>query len=372
MTPGTVPSDGLAPETFYTYQIVFVPDMTQKYGLKIKGGAGEFRAAMNLVNGWQYTGLGPFYMKDSSSAQNIMASGITANLAGQGVADVVNSVADLAGSLQSGETTDSSNPQVQRVSEKIGALPLSIQPMVLDNFAEIHVYEPNVTPDGMMVWSEIVCLSFDRHVLGTKECDITTTSAPAAASQQTKNVTRAGGLQTGESALGRAVVANALGIPLDSPALQELSAGGLQSGETGASVPSIMNQVQVGCGEECKPSKTVNLFNFGKHHENPRRPRIETRRVIGPSSNLFALPQGSGGATESGGSAGPQGEGGLNSDEISDGFSTMPPVNQPIINQPIMDGDALRKLLIPEPKNDQNAGNTDAPEEIPELDLRPQ
>src|SRR5262249_5339174 len=31
ITPGVAPSDGLAPETFYTYQIVFVPDLTKRY-----------------------------------------------------------------------------------------------------------------------------------------------------------------------------------------------------------------------------------------------------------------------------------------------------------------------------------------------------
>jgi hypothetical protein len=66
--PGIIPpgtfKDGVTPDTFYTYQIVFVPDMTQKYAFKVKGGAGELRAAMNLVNGWMFTGLGPFYLKD--------------------------------------------------------------------------------------------------------------------------------------------------------------------------------------------------------------------------------------------------------------------------------------------------------------------
>jgi hypothetical protein len=56
--PGEVANDGLQPNTFYTYHLVFVPDLTQKYGLRIKGGSGEFRAAMNLVNGWMFTGAG--------------------------------------------------------------------------------------------------------------------------------------------------------------------------------------------------------------------------------------------------------------------------------------------------------------------------
>ena len=96
MSPGAPPSDGLKPDAFYTYHIVFVPDFTQKYGLKIKGGVGEIRAAMNLVNGWQFTGLGPYYMKDSSTAQNTLSAGITANLAASGVADVVKAAASLA------------------------------------------------------------------------------------------------------------------------------------------------------------------------------------------------------------------------------------------------------------------------------------
>jgi hypothetical protein len=51
MTPAERLGDGLAPDCFYTYQIIFVPDLTQKYGLRVTGGAGEIRAAMNLVNG---------------------------------------------------------------------------------------------------------------------------------------------------------------------------------------------------------------------------------------------------------------------------------------------------------------------------------
>ena len=95
ISPGVVAPDGLKPEAFFTYHIMFVPDLTQKYGLKIKGGAGEIRAAMNLVNGWQFTGLGPYYMKDSSTAQNTLAAGITANLAASGVSDVVKAFASL-------------------------------------------------------------------------------------------------------------------------------------------------------------------------------------------------------------------------------------------------------------------------------------
>ena len=93
VSPTDLVNDNLTPETFYTYQIVFVPDMTQKYGLKVEGGAGELRAAMDLVNGWQFTGLGPFYMKDSSTSQNVLSAGIAANLAARGVGDVIKDIA---------------------------------------------------------------------------------------------------------------------------------------------------------------------------------------------------------------------------------------------------------------------------------------
>ncbi len=96
MTPEGRVQDGLAPDSFYTYQIMFVPDLGQKYGLSIKGKPGEVRAAMNLVNGWMYTGMGPYYMKNSSTAQNTIAAGAAAMFVGRGVADALNSIAGLA------------------------------------------------------------------------------------------------------------------------------------------------------------------------------------------------------------------------------------------------------------------------------------
>ena len=173
-TPGTVASDGLDPNVFYTYQIVFVPDLTQKYGLKIKGGVGEICAAMNLVNGWQFTGIGPFYMKDSSTARRTLASGITANLTGRGIADVVKSVADLSkavkgtkseGEVETAGTKGVTVAQAQRVVESIKTLnPEPMKP--IQDYAEIYVYEAFVGPDGMMDWRQInPKSSFSRHWL---------------------------------------------------------------------------------------------------------------------------------------------------------------------------------------------------------------
>jgi hypothetical protein len=180
ISPATLPPDGLKPDAFYSYHIVFVPDLTQKYALNVSGGVGEIRAAMNLVNGWQFTGLGPYYMKDSSTAQNTLATGITANLAASGVADVVRAVANLnpaaagvpgAARTQTGLPGGAQAPQpvdaskVQAVADALRQLnPKFIK---IPAYAEISVYEPYLTPEGTMEWRLICEKSYDRNVVAT-------------------------------------------------------------------------------------------------------------------------------------------------------------------------------------------------------------
>ena len=155
MTPSARVGDDIAPDSFFTYQVMFVPDLTQKYGLQISGGAGEFRAAMNMVNGWMYTGMGPFYMKDSSSAQNAMATGIGALYAGRGASDVLNEVGELTTAIGElpgpNESTDFQQlsdlaAAMREVSAAAEAAPLVPDKML--NYAEIYIYEPVLTPDG--------------------------------------------------------------------------------------------------------------------------------------------------------------------------------------------------------------------------------
>jgi len=173
VSPRDLVNDNLTPETFYTYQIIFVPDMTQKYGLKVKGGAGELRAAMNLVNGWQFTGIGPFYMKDSSTSQNTLSAGIAANLAARGVGDLIKDIA----SLNPGSTSSTTTPGTPKGQGKLlggdGATAiiqslqdLNLKPMRLSKFAEIAVYEAYITPEGTMEWKPIHKQEYDRDVLG--------------------------------------------------------------------------------------------------------------------------------------------------------------------------------------------------------------
>lgn len=188
VTPHDLPDDGLAPNVFYTYQIVFVPDLTQKYGLKIKGGVGEIRAAMNLVNGWQFTGLGPYYMKDSSTAQDVMASGIAARLGGQAAQDVLKGVAGLtSGGLKPQSTLPADSPQVQHLAKTIQSIRQDSHPLMsIPNYAEIRVYEARLGLDGMMEWVEITNLSFDRPYVGGAqvEASVSPISPKGATSQQ--------------------------------------------------------------------------------------------------------------------------------------------------------------------------------------------
>ncbi len=170
-------NDGLEIDSFFTYQIIFVPDLTQKYGLQISGGAGEFRAAMNMVNGWMYTGMGPFYMKDSSSAQNAMATGVAAMYTGRGVADVVSSVGDLASTFTGqggGKENALSDQQMQQISEQVqlvrafeAATPKVPQEML--NFAEVYIYEPELMPDQTTQWRLVAEHHFDRHYLASPD-----------------------------------------------------------------------------------------------------------------------------------------------------------------------------------------------------------
>lgn len=187
MTPSSTDNfdGGVEVDSFFTYQVIFVPDLTQKYGLQITGGAGEFRAAMNMVNGWMYTGMGPFYLKDSSSAQNAMATGVAAMYAGRGVADVVSSVGDLASTFTGAAQRQSSltdaemmelNSQVQALETLANMTPKVPKEML--NFAEIYIYEPHLLPGDTTEWRLVAEHHFDRHYLAT-------TDSPAL--EQTRN-----------------------------------------------------------------------------------------------------------------------------------------------------------------------------------------
>jgi hypothetical protein len=351
IAPNHVPSDGLSPNTFYTYQIIFVPDLSKRYGLKIKGGPGEMRAAMNLVNGWQFTGIGPFYMKDSATAQNILAQGVSTRLGGQAAADVINAAADLAkvigpGTTQAGGVVDSNNPAVTRMSKAISEIPANMAPVSIPNFAEIHVYEPNLTPDGRMEWSEIVHLSFNREYIGMEKTTIDQIPMSKATTSQGSGNAPPGTTQSGmvlDTSLAKMAVASMFGggISPNSAALSVVpttQAGG-SGGQPGTApavngVPLGMNQIQVDCGSGGKPTRQFNFINCADKSCSPQpRPRVLNGFLSGPGGVLspgvptLTPPGGTpGGVTTESGTA-PTGTGGA---------KTIPPANNaptPVINQ---------------------------------------
>ena len=158
--------DGLNPKVYYTYQIVFIPDLSQKYGLRVRGGPGEIRAAMNFVNGWMYTGMGPYYIKDSATAQNLMACGVGAMYAGRGVADVVGQAANLAGGPGSKEAAPMPESDAAQVMQKyIDYVESKRDEQVvreIPNYAEIVIYEPVLTDCGETEWRLVAHQAFDR------------------------------------------------------------------------------------------------------------------------------------------------------------------------------------------------------------------
>jgi hypothetical protein len=182
-------ADGLIPQEFYTYQIVFLPDLTQKYGLRIKGGAGEFRATENLVNGWMHTGPGPIYMRDSFTAQSVTASGeAVANVGGTlgQVALSAFGIPTLPGAAQAGAAAKSAGAVVTGAQTNKAAL-TAAAPAVSEirNYAQIYVFEPVVIdhPDGSRAveWRQMGGLpSFSRDWIELERAAAATT-APSAA-----------------------------------------------------------------------------------------------------------------------------------------------------------------------------------------------
>lgn len=146
LVPSTQIPDGLIPETFYTYQIVYLPDLTQKYGLEINDGPGEFRSTMNLVNGWMYTGAGPMYMRDSTTAAQTVATGAA-------IGNIIDSMASFgfatAGSMIPSPTSNALPPGLSGLpmgtfiqAQDDGSLP---EQKKVEDYAELYVFEPVLT-----------------------------------------------------------------------------------------------------------------------------------------------------------------------------------------------------------------------------------
>jgi hypothetical protein len=163
MIPALVP-DGLIPQEYFTYQIVYLPDLTQKYGLRIHGGHGELRATENLVNGWMHTGPGPFYMKNSTSAE-------TESAAFQGTASLLDSVAKgvVSGLVPSSAAANVAGSAVSSALKGVatsGETGNTNLGGVITNYAILYVYEPVLnTNNNTVSWQAILTNYFDREVI---------------------------------------------------------------------------------------------------------------------------------------------------------------------------------------------------------------
>jgi hypothetical protein len=131
-------SDGLVPQEFFTYQIVYLPDLTQKYGLRIKGGSGEMRATENLINGWMHTGPGPIYLRDSFTADKVTAVGQAVSDIGQTLGQVALSAAGIP-NLPGTSSLSSSRAAVNTGAPK---------PSQIRDYAQISVYELVLNTDA--------------------------------------------------------------------------------------------------------------------------------------------------------------------------------------------------------------------------------
>lgn len=63
---------GMEPESRYTYQIVYLPEMSQQYGLRMTRGLGSYGTEISLKDGWMFTGAR--FEGDTEVAETIEAT----------------------------------------------------------------------------------------------------------------------------------------------------------------------------------------------------------------------------------------------------------------------------------------------------------
>jgi hypothetical protein len=66
--PGSQPAGDV-----FSYQIIYLPDTSEKYGIKISRGTGTFKGKISLVDGWKFVGIN--LETDSKTAETIKGFG---------------------------------------------------------------------------------------------------------------------------------------------------------------------------------------------------------------------------------------------------------------------------------------------------------
>jgi hypothetical protein len=281
---------GLSIDSFFTYQIIFVPDLTQKYGLRISGGAGETRAAMNLVNGWMYTGMGPYYFKDSSSAQNAMASGVAAMYAGRGASDVINSVGNLASKMQTTKpaesaTTDNNIENLTRQMEALRDLAETTPkvPRNILNYAEIYIYEPVLSGD-QTEWRLVAEHHFDRDYFDSPDDASTITNKSKVLDTMLKSISLGAQGPVTESATSDPIGEN-LEATLTTPGGSTLRinrpAPNSATQESATSDPEVLNQMPAAVDQGANILNDQSYYGVGNSDQdmaNAFRPGAQVLR----------------------------------------------------------------------------------------------
>jgi len=163
VVPAASIPDGLQPETFFTYQVLYLPDLTEKYALRVTGGVGEMRATLNMVNGWMFTGPGPVYFHDSSTAETVTAYGTSVSGVLESAASLVRSIYGIPSQGSQGAAAKSAN-ETQSQDK-----PSTSQLTSIGNYAELLIFEPTLVNDDKapggkrMVWK---LLTADNPTVG--------------------------------------------------------------------------------------------------------------------------------------------------------------------------------------------------------------
>ena len=100
--------DTVVNQTFYTYQVVYLPDPCQKFGVKIHPGIGTLDTTLNFADGWQFTGTN--VKSDTTTAQIITALGTPLQALAGLAGDVLKSGAGVAAKAAAARTATEEKP----------------------------------------------------------------------------------------------------------------------------------------------------------------------------------------------------------------------------------------------------------------------
>ena len=132
----------------FSYRLIYLPDMTRKYGIEFERGFGTFDGSITLVDGWKLTGIN--LKTDSKTAETITA-------VGSALKDTAELVCKIGALRDSGATNTTAGATMFQMLSR--ALPDVIQKESQQPRAELWLYELCVTETNIyyrkvMHWPE--------------------------------------------------------------------------------------------------------------------------------------------------------------------------------------------------------------------------